>query len=219
MNPVIVINLNGPAKSGKDALAQDILRSLPSSHYFGVHVEFKKLLVAVAIRSAGISRKLWDALYEREYKEVPQSFFVVNGKQVSARQWLIHTSETVMKPTFGEDVFGIALAKEIETIAASLEGSMPELQLVFVISDGGFVPESIPVVDLVAPANYHLFRIHRKDPETGEYLNFDGDSRNYIRAEDFPDGSQPRDYDIENVNGDITWTVNQIIGSMEKSYE
>lgn len=215
MEDIVIINLNGPAKSGKDALAEEILLCLDPKKYFGFHVEFKELLVNAAVKAAGISRKLWDALYEREYKEVPQPYFVVNGKQVSARGWLIHISESVMKPLFGEDVFGIALAKKIKDLTDCMD---LDEKLVFVISDGGFVDESVPVVDLAGEDNYHLFRISRINEETGQYYTFVGDSRNYVYAHQFPKGSQPQDYEIQNKNGDLNGTAKAIIELMEKSY-
>lgn len=202
------INLNGPAFSGKDALAKEIAELVTVDNNVGIHVEFKGSLIDLAIRIAGINRELWDALYHRDYKEVPQPYFNVAGKQVSPRNWLIHISENVAKPLFGEDYFGVALAKRVKDIAKSME--MNGYTCTFISSDGGFVHESVPVVKAVN-GDYTLIRLHRTDPRTGNKLTFEGDSRNYIYSENFPESARPKDFDVENVNGKLTETAKLII--------
>ena len=200
-----VINLNGPAMSGKDALAKEICLNLHGEE-IGVHVEFKEMLIDIAIRTAGINRELWDALYHRDYKEVPQPYFIVAGKQVSARNWLIHISEDVVKPVFGESVFCDALSKKL----VDIEQSLPDYNVTFVISDGGFPDEAVPVIN-AAKGNFNLIKLTRKNQETGEYLNFDGDSRRYLSPEDFDPSLKFNYFEVENVNGDLSGTARKII--------
>lgn len=208
---MIIINLNGPAGCGKDALC-DLLVQQASPGYRIVHMEFKELLFDVAIRAAGVSRKLWFSLYEREYKERPTPYLQVNGVSVSPRDWMIHCSENVMKPTFGNDVFGKAFAKKLTELADSTPVSE---KLIVVVSDGGFIEESIPVVETVGPDNYFLIRIHRLHKDGREY-DFGGDSRRYIFNHEFPDHLRMEETDIMNEEGDIEGTVRKICNFVDK---
>lgn len=175
---MIIIALNAPANSGKDEIAKYL-----NKHYGAVHMEIKELLFDVAIRAAGVSKKLWDALYEREYKERPCPYLMVNGSHVSPREWMIHCSEGLMKPIFGDTVFGTALRKKLEGI----EANHPDPKnLVVVLSDGGFVAEALPNMDLVGTQNYYLARVQRVDENGDESkYGFGSDSRRFLYAKDF----------------------------------
>lgn len=210
---MIVISLNGPAKSGKDTLAEDLMRTMDASKYFVTQKQFKELLFNVAIKAAGITPKLFYALYEREYKEKPSPYLMVNGESVSPRQWMIHCSEAMMKPIFGNDVFGQAFVKTLKDLS---ECGFEEdgRKLVIVMSDGGFLEEAIPVVEYVGRENFFLTRIHRLKEDGTEY-DFTGDSRNYIYAKQFPENLRPAERDIWNINGDIFTTVKEIIKFVE----
>ena len=206
---MIILNLNAPAGAGKDVLCSgisDYISYLGHHQFEVVHMEFKELLFDIAIRSSGLSRKLWFALYEREYKEKPCPYLLINGVQSSPREWMIHCSENIMKPVFGEEVFGKAFASKLK----KLKDQAPKgKKLIVVISDGGFIEESIPVVEYVGPDNYLLCRIHRIKPD-GSAFNFEGDSRRYIRAEEFPENLRPHETDIMNVENDLNGTVRKI---------
>lgn len=203
---MILINLNAPAGAGKDALCAEIEQYVNTPGYEVIHMEFKELLFDIAIRASGVSRKLWFALYEREYKEKPCPYLQINGVNVSPRDWMIHCSENIMKPTFGNDVFGKAFAAKLKR----LKKETPKgIKRIVVVSDGGFIEESIPVVEVVGPDNYFLCRIHRLKPDGTEY-NFDGDSRRYIRADEFPADLRPYETDILNEEGDLIGTVVKI---------
>ncbi|QYC52457.1 ribulose-phosphate 3-epimerase [Salmonella phage SSBI34] len=209
---MIIVNLNAPPKAGKDTICREIEKLLDPNEYHVVHMEFKELLFEAAVRISGITRKLWDALYEREYKETPVPFLQINGKNVSPRQWMIHCSENVMKPMFGNDVFGKAFAKKLENLAKELYGETRKI--VVVVSDGGFVEESVPVVNQVGADNYLLVRIHRFKEDGTEY-DFSGDSRRYIYSSEFPRKSQPYETDITNCEGQVSETAQEIINFME----
>lgn len=203
---MILVNLNGPAGCGKDALCGEIEQYVNTPGYEVIHMEFKELLFDIAIRSSGVSRKLWFALYEREYKERPCPYLQINGENVSPRDWMIHCSENIMKPTFGNDVFGKAFAAKLQ----KLKDETPEgIKRIVVVSDGGFIEESIPVVEVVGPDNYFLCRIHRIKPDGSAY-NFDGDSRRYISTDEFPADLRPHETDILNEEGDLRGTVVKI---------
>lgn len=208
---MILINLNAPAGAGKDALAEEIYQYVNHPKFEVVHMEFKGLLFDIAIRTAGLGEKLWFALYEREYKERPCPYLQVNGVNVSPRDWMIHCSEKIMKPTFGDDVFGKALAEKLR----DMDSKCPEdKELIVVVSDGGFVVESVPVVKYVGPDNYFLCRIHRIKKDGSAY-NFDGDSRRYISADEFPADLRPHETDIMNEEGDLRGTVVKIFDFIE----
>lgn len=203
---MILINLNAPAGAGKDALCEEIEQYVNTPGYEVIHMEFKELLFDIAIRSSGVSRKLWFALYEREYKEKPCPYLQINGVSVSPRDWMIHCSENIMKPTFGNDVFGKAFAAKLKKI----KDEEPEgVHRIVVVSDGGFIEESLPVVEVVGPDNYFLCRIHRIKKDGSAY-NFDGDSRRYISADEFPADLRPHETDILNEEGDLRGTVVKI---------
>lgn len=203
---MILINLNAPAGAGKDALCEEIQQYVNTPGYEVVHMEFKELLFDIAIRASGVSRKLWFALYEREYKEKPCPYLQINGVSVSPRDWMIHCSENIMKPTFGNDVFGKAFAAKLKKLK---EDTPIGIKRIVVVSDGGFIEESIPVVEVVGPDNYFLCRIHRLKPDGSAY-NFDGDSRRYISADEFPKDLRPHETDIMNEEGDLNGTVVKI---------
>lgn len=208
---MILINLNAPAGAGKDALCEGLHSYINTPGFEVVHMEFKELLFDIAIRASGLSRKLWFALYEREYKERVCPYLQVNGQNVSPRDWMIHCSENIMKPTFGNDVFGKAFASKLKELEAKTPA---DTKLIVVVSDGGFIEESIPVVETVGPDNYFLVRIHRLHKDGSEY-NFDGDSRRYIYAKEFPEHLQMAETDILNEEGDLEGTVKKICQFVE----
>ncbi|AXN57791.1 hypothetical protein [Acinetobacter phage ABPH49] len=168
-------------------------------------MEIKELLFEVAIRAAGVSKKLWEALYEREYKERPCPYLMINGQNVSPREWMIHCSEGLMKPIFGNTVFGDALRKKLEALEEENAGK----ELVIVLSDGGFVAEAIPNMDFVGVHNYYLARVQRVD-ENGDpsKYGFGADSRRFLYASDF--GFAIRAVDWENRPNELEQLAEEI---------
>lgn len=211
---MIIVNINGPAGSGKDTVCEALHTAFDMSKYVVVHMEFKEMLFEVAVRTSGMTRDLWDAFYDRIYKEEPNPFLMINGKHVSPRQWMIHCSESVMKPIFGEDVFGQAFAKKIAELNEEVSSSLVDRELAIVVSDGGFLDESLPVIDYVGQENYFLIRLHRLKPDGTEYT-FAGDSRRYLYAKEFPFGSIPHETDVLNVEGEILETAQKIVDFVE----
>jgi hypothetical protein len=150
-----IIVMNSAPNTGKDTAADYI-----AEKYQAQHLRFKDGLYKVAAMVAGVNAK--DLKYiatERELKEVPNPYFIVNGKAVSPRQWLIHCSENVVKPLLGKDFFGKQLAQSITS------------DLV-VISDSGFESEIVPL--LQAGHYICVIRIER------DGYTFEGDSRSYL---------------------------------------
>lgn len=178
-----IVVLNAPPSSGKDQIAEYL-----AEEYGAVHVEVKELLFQVAVRAAGVTRPLWDALYTREYKEIPTPYLMINGVSVSPRQWMIHCSENVIKPTFGKDAFGRAAVQDL--INRRLRPGS-----VVVFSDGGFKEEIANLSDFAneGGGEFFLARITRKGYGWGN------DSRSYL----YLDGMKGREADFENLENQL----------------
>lgn len=86
-------------------------------------------------------------------------------RRVSIREIMIYTSECLMKPTLGEDYFGVCRAKAIQ------DGE------IVVDDSAAFISELPPLVERVGMENILLLRIHR------EGQTFDGDSRSYLDSD------------------------------------
>jgi hypothetical protein len=97
----------------------------------------------------------------RDWKEEPMES--LGGR--SPRQALMYVSEEVIKPNFGEDYFGRYAAQRLT----------PDRLHIF--SDGGFVQEILPLIDMVGQENFFLVQLAR------EGCTFEGDSRRYIPLE------------------------------------
>lgn len=166
MNDILI--LNAPPLSGKDQIAKYLV-----DNHGAYHMEVKEMLFEVAVRTAGISRSLWNALYERDFKEVPCPYLIVKGKQVSPREWMIHCSENVIKPMFGKDAFGKAAANKIKELQK--DGTIKPYQLI-VFSDGGFIEELEPIsqTTTLPSDDFFLARITRPGYDWGN------DSRSYV---------------------------------------
>jgi hypothetical protein len=123
-----------------------------------VHKEFKTQLFRLTKTVWGIPDETWDFLYTRENKEIPTQ--LLSG--MSPRQALIHTSEVVIKPNYGASYFGKFAAKTLVQNACNI------------FSDGGFLEETVPIVDAVGASNVCVISISRPG------CSFSGDSRTYL---------------------------------------
>lgn len=159
-----IIILNAPPMSGKDDIAEYL-----SVEHGAIHLEVKELLFQVAVRAAGITRPLWEALYTRDYKEFPTPYLQINGVAASPRQWMIHCSEKVIKPLFGKDAFGKAAVQDL--LKRDLRPGS-----VVVFSDGGFLEELVPLAQYAQEqgGSLVLARIERYGYGWGN------DSRSYL---------------------------------------
>lgn len=151
-----IIILNAPLGAGKDTIADILVRRRGFKK-----LEFKQRLYDIAKVVLGdVAYLEFRAdLANRATKETPKDY--LGG--LSPRGFLIKISEDWVKPTLGDDYFGIAAGQAVNSAGGSL----------FVFSDGGFDEElvalrettNIPIV---------LVRLHR------EGHSFEGDSRKYI---------------------------------------
>lgn len=150
-----VFILNAPPHCGKDTIAR-ILKD----QGFTV-AEFKAPMFDIAFSMSGMSREDYMREYEdRSKKESPQPH--LGG--LSYREFMIHISEDIMKPLFGDGVFGDRAAGVC--FAAHNSGTN------VVFSDGGFIEEVRVLHD--KGLDVTVVRLHR------EGYCFGNDSRQYL---------------------------------------
>lgn len=155
--PTLTI-LNGPPGSGKDHIADALVLERP----YLIKVEFKEKIKEIVMVLFGLTEEEHDLYYQRENKELPQE--KLGGRSI--RQAYIFVSEVVIKPNFGKDYFGHAVASKLQ----------PGKE--YICSDGGFIEEILPCKERCKQLNIvHLF---------AEGCDFEesGDSRRYIVIED-----------------------------------
>jgi len=161
-----VIIFNGPPRSGKDTACNYLKEKLGDKARI---VGFKDPLIELTARFYGLTTSAFLQQYDERfsadfwYKDVSRSWL---GGQ-SQRQALIHVSENVVKPVFGDNVFGDALVHKIE--------SDSEHDL-FLVPGSGFESELLPLCHCF---DVTVVKICRSD------CNFDGDSRSYLKAWDY----------------------------------
>lgn len=154
--------------SGKDYAAEYIKNA------FGGHVfSFKKYLVDLTKNFYCLGSSVWEEWYTEKGKNVPRE--ALGG--LSQREALIHVSENVIKPVFGDEVFG-------ECAALDLQDEQHERNIhLAVSSDSGFEEETYPLIDFFGANNVFIVQLY------SEGCSFDGDSRSYLDVEEIPDGN------------------------------
>lgn len=180
-----LVVLNGPAGCGKDTLA-DIL---VTSGFFDEKLSFKSPIFDVArgVLSKDDFDKFIKNYDDRSFKESHQSF--LGGK--TPREFMIWISEVVMKPVFGNDVFGKRLYSKI------VDGF-------YVSSDGGFASEIEPL--LSNGVDVMIVRLHR------DGFDFSGDSRSYL----YNTGAIEVDLKLD--SGDIDGSLNKLIEVVNSTF-
>jgi hypothetical protein len=163
-----IILINGPARSGKDSLAQAFSRF---THEIGMKSEITKFaqpLKEKAHALFGFPNAPHD--FFENCKDVPQEYLF--GK--TWREIYIAVSEKLFKPLFGADIFGKLLCQEVDLLQKiAREDLEPEADF-FLVSDSGFTAEARAVVDHFGADNILLVRLAR------DGYTFAGDSRGYI---------------------------------------
>jgi hypothetical protein len=169
----LVIIFNGPPNSGKDYAARVVTDTFQGA----VHLEFKKALREVAHYMVSLAQpelpevQLLEAVkycnlleYARD-KSVKDTVICDEFGGRTWRQFLIWISETVLKPIFGQDIFGRAAAKLVQETDASI----------IAFSDGGFQSEVDELLKLEG-VTVVVVQLHRDGCEWGN------DSRGYINS-------------------------------------
>lgn len=182
-----VVVFNSPPRSGKNIAADHMCNTINTlgSNLIAYHKAFKDELFKICANTLGVSVEEYQTDYDRQTPDkvwwmkdlvsisTSASMKVQGEKKLySQREFLIHMSENVIKPSFGKDAFGKAFVN-----------SLPEEGIVFV-SDSGFPEELQPVIDHVGAENVLVIRIQR------EGCSFEGDSRDYLTPEMFDDKVQ-----------------------------
>jgi hypothetical protein len=157
-----IIILNGPPGCGKDTIADGLKR------YVGQRVMFKDSLYELTYMHFGLDATLeydyfkYTLCNDRILKEMPSKLFEKDGVWMSPREALIHTSEEIAKPLFGDDVFGKSLGEKLR-------------RSIVLVTDGGFEGE----IESLKNRGYFIkiVQLHGRG-------NFDNDSRGYVEKND-----------------------------------
>ena len=209
-----VIVSNAPPRAGKEVAAKAIIKAINTqdSNLVAYHKEFKDELFKVAANTLGISVEEFMQGYDKRAPEVlgwypsvewykDYKSITVGDNKFSQREWLIHVSENVIKPSFGKDAFGKMFVN-----------SLPE-EGIIAVSDGGFPEEIQPVIDHVGAGNITIVRIHR------EGCDFSNDSRNYLAQDMFEDKINFVDVDnnasIEKFQTDVVHILGSILNEQK----
>lgn len=168
MKPIFI--LNAPPQTGKDTIAAEVLRRTDAGT-----CAMKDPMFQVFCATVGLGYYEFMELYETPgWKDSPQG--ITNGE--TPRELMIHISENFVKPFFGDDYYGKALAKQIEDVENQLDG-----QRSWVIPDGGFQGE-FDAFKRIHGDRVILIRMEREGKR-----EFSGDSRNWIYdVRDTPEG-------------------------------
>lgn len=165
------ILLNGPPRSGKDAITRELTP----------YIKFRHMKFASPIkRMVAALLEIQESTLEN-FKDVRSPVLQLAGTSTAEardtpRNLLIALSEDLLKPRYGDDFFGRVFWQNAKNSAESL----------VVASDCGFESEVRRLVWSAGERNCFLLRLHR------DGCTFDGDSRSYL-----PDGIC-RTWDIAN---------------------
>lgn len=159
-----VIVLNGPARSGKDTIADAVVAALFDSPTPAVKVKFAGSLKDGVAGFMGLTDPERQFFFETMAKDVVSPRFF----DTTPRQVLISFSEDWVKPNFGKQTFGEILGHRIKSpLYANYQ--------VFVVSDGGFNEEVVGLREVLGEG-YDVRVVHL----CREGTSFTGDSRGWI---------------------------------------
>ncbi len=151
----MIFIVNGPPGSGKD----EACIYFASLGY--IHSSFKRKLIEETVEYFDVTTDWFLTGYDiRLIKERPEE--KLSG--LSRRQALIHVSEDLIKPRYGNDYFGKMAAADLV------------LEKNYCFSDGGFVEELVPIINKLGAENIILIQLTR------EGCDFTSDSRRYING-------------------------------------
>lgn len=164
-----ILLINGPPRSGKDALGIEVCRRVFRAAS-GWHAQRRKF--ATALKE--MTHRLYDITDDYDIGgHVEQDAFEDSKDQPSAdfrgitpRQAYIGVSELLMKKLHGPRVFGEILRDNLKHHKTN--------KVLAVVTDSGFVEEAQVMVEEFGRECVYLLHIHR------EGATFSGDSRGYV---------------------------------------
>lgn len=156
-----IVLLNAPKGAGKDTIGR-CLKNITGC-------ELRAFKTALYECSFPLSRcekysEFLEYCNNRDLKEKPSELFY----GMSPRGFLIHVSEDVIKPNFGETFFGKKSAQSI---------NVGDFERGVVFTDSGFVEEATPIADKFGRENVYIVQFVGQGSE-----NFEGDSREFIEV-------------------------------------
>ncbi len=162
-----LIVFSGEQGCGKDTAIDHLLTVLPFKR-----AECKESLHTATMALFGVDEQTYWKIYsDRSRKSTPNTLFYITEQEavrlreflgglkyqgsttrkgffpLTIREAIIYTSELVMKPMFGQDVFGLRRAQKLEKGGLYLDGSF------------GFVEELTPAIDKLGQENILGIRI------------------------------------------------------------
>jgi hypothetical protein len=155
----MVILLNGPPRCGKDTAAGFIVKHGKNFKEMKMSAPLKRVVGPLFNLSPDIMKVL------EECKDDPAH--VLFGK--SYREVQIAISESLLKPMYGEDVFGKLFLNYARTTS----------YVNIVVSDTGFNSEVGPILQAYGSPNVYLVRIER------DGTDFSNDSREWVNPNQF----------------------------------
>jgi hypothetical protein len=151
-----IIFLNGPPGCGKDTLVSELIPHIHLRH-IKMSAPYKRMVAGLF----DIDMNTLEARKDEQFELLRRG---VHTKD-TLRELLIHLSEDVFKPRYGEDFLAKIFCAQVKHTAAPF----------VVCSDAGFNIEVLRVIHQFGAANCILLRIHR------EGRDFSSDSRSYVR--------------------------------------
>lgn len=176
MNVKIVL-FNGPPGSGKDTAANLAAKHYPEKSV--LKVKFAKPVKEGCHGLFGLfdeERRVLPHDHYEKVKNTPSGDFL----DMSPREAYIWYSEEVMKPKFGQDIFGKLALREIreEIMSRVYLHNIPAYRVF--VSDSGFRKEAEVLQRFFGAKNVALVTVKRPG------CTFEGDSRSYIDLPDSP---------------------------------
>lgn len=156
-----VVFFNGPPGCGKDTIVSQLMPYLNFRH-----LKFAAPIKREVAALLGITVKELEECKDRQHKALKyyEQDNTIIPKYHTPRQLLIHLSEKVYKPLYGDDFFGRIVVEDIKKTAAQL----------ILMSDSGFEAEFFPVRDEVGRNQCLIVKVAR------DGCTFEGDSRDYL---------------------------------------
>lgn len=165
----VAVILNGPPGCGKDTIAN---RIVAEEHLLPRHIspfqkhQFKDALYEHTAKHFEIG--LDEFIHYASDRSLKDSTSLAGLGGRTPRQALIHVSEDIYKPRYGDDYFGEVEARRVREHKGHLGGIIN-----VIYPDGGFESEIPPIESEFD--HVLIIRLHR------DGFDFKGDSRNYLK--------------------------------------